>query len=394
MGKATKDLKGLERQAGSTQSALKRLASSFKQTLPQLGVSGTLAGLLGGFSFTRFAKDSLGKFSETPQGSDFKKTLDDFNASVTKIKVNFGEWLATTAGLNNALKGLSAILPRLAGSDITSVQTEINQASLAPAGFDQTREALEKAKAAREKLLQEMNDPREARFEKMRSSGLQFGRAFEPDSEVRQQQLLNLNREVGFHARRLSELRNAGAGRGIDIEPLFQKGLMAAVPLFEQLGQVGVKALGGIGDAMLELDSMLGRAESDLTDFMAAFKIQQGQRTPFDLFQEEISELRRLFMRGFLPEASLKRGLFDAAQRLDNFIGRPTAAAFGTQEAFASITSRTSPAASQVPKLLAEILSDQKKATEQASETHSTLEQIERRINTFLGRTDPKKPDL
>lgn len=361
----------VEKQAGFAARAIARLrgiggggGQGIGSRLSPLGIGpGGLTALGLGFAATRFTKNSLKAFSETPEGKDLKSTMDGLNTSVKELEVNFGRWLAQTLGLATGLKGLRAAMNVVNPDSSKATTDDINKRS-----SDRNSLWNETSSTAERQLRENLKQQAavQARIRDAAASigsdsiwNQMFGIAtavpnaleitrLEGELKALQAEQNTLMPAAGF--------QSTGTGGGIERR---QDGptlptvthatqmVEAGISLFGQLGAtVSGAVLDGIGalnDQMDNLASNFQNVEAKARNAVAALKIHEAQMSPLEQFKRDTEEIKRLFNggQGPLSEGDFNAALLDERRKLEQFAGlndplpsRVTGTRRGSAEAF------------------------------------------------------------
>lgn len=93
--KASKQTRDFERQAKRSVLSVNNAFKGLGQIGGKIGLGGAFGGLVGGFTFANFAKESLQ--AHAANNAELKSSLDGLDKSLAGVKERFGAWLAETA---------------------------------------------------------------------------------------------------------------------------------------------------------------------------------------------------------------------------------------------------------------------------------------------------------
>lgn len=357
--KAGQQTKAFESQVTRTVNRVRQSFRNLGGRLSPLGLGpGAITGLGAGFAAARFTTNSLRSFADTKEGAELKSTMDALNKSVEEVQVNFGRWLTTTLDLTAGLKTLGAGINALTPTSGAAGTAAISGRAEALQG-DPSRQAAEQALRANLSQQSVIQQQIKEASERMASGG--FFRSItrlvsdqidsaaikQLESELSTLQLeeSTLLPAAGFASRGGGGIGQRSGGATLPdatngVATLFEKLPGLIDQGFNSFANFSKQAVDGLN----QIDSVLNKAESDLQDFMAGFKITEGQRSPLELFNREVAELQRLLDGGFITQGTFDLAFLDARKKLEDFAGlndplpgRVAGARRGSVDAFSRI---------------------------------------------------------
>jgi hypothetical protein len=272
--KALKHLKGLDDQAKSANRTFKAFNATLKGANAiggRIGLGGVFGGALGGFTFAKFATDSLKEHAK--DNKELSATLADLNEQYIQIQKNFGAWLVQVADANGMLGKLLSFYRELSGANIDLGQAAVNQGNQPLGRLDtaqnatQLRKNIHQALAAKQAVLRQLNDSRGW------SLSWDKGLEFDAPDEVLKRQFDTITAEIAVMQRRLNEkVRQGLGGTSLGFGDFFGsfKGLADDLEPFRLNALDTFNALSkGAKDAFGDLTA-LGKGFMDLSDQMKA----------------------------------------------------------------------------------------------------------------------------